>query len=94
MRVWWELARRSFARYATYRAATLGGLVPNVAFGYLRAYVLLAVVAQAGPVGGFGEAAIVTYSFATQALIVPVAMFGGGGASIDLPERIKRATWS
>lgn len=89
MRVWWELARRSFSRYATYRAATLGGLVPNVAFGYLRAYVLLAVVAQAGPVGGFDEAAIVTYSFATQALIVPVAMFGGGGASIDLPERIK-----
>lgn len=89
MRVWWELSRRSFRRHATYRAATLGGLVPNVAFGYLRAYILLAVVSQAGTVGGFDRADVVTYSFATQALIVPIAIFGGGGSSIDLGERIK-----
>ena len=89
MRVWWELARRSFRRYATYRAATIGGLVPNVAFGYLRAYILLAVVVGAGGVGGYDAADVVTYSFATQALIVPIAIFGGGGSSIDLGERIK-----
>lgn len=89
MRVWWELARRSFRRYATYRAATLGGLVPNIAFGYLRAYVLLAVVVGAGGVGAYDGAEVVTYSFATQALIVPIAIFGGGGSSIDLGERIK-----
>ena len=89
MRVWWELARRSFRRYATYRAATLGGLVPNIAFGYLRAYILLAVVEGAGRVGSYDGAEVVTYSFATQALIVPIAIFGGGGSSIDLGERIK-----
>lgn len=89
MRVWWELARRAFRRYSTYRAATIGGLIPNVAFGYLRAYVLLAVVAQAGPVGGFDGRDVVTYSFATQALIVPIAIFSAGGSSIDLAERIR-----
>jgi ABC-2 type transport system permease protein len=89
MRVWWELSRRSFRRHATYRAATIGGLVPNVAFGYLRAYILLAVVGQVGTVGGFDRADVVTYSFATQALIVPIAIFLGGGSSIDLAERIK-----
>ena len=89
MRVWWELCRRSFRRHATYRAATIGGLVPNIAFGYLRAYILLAVVTTAGTVGGLDGADVVTYSFATQALIVPIAIFGGGGSSIDLGERIK-----
>ena len=89
MRVWWELSRRTFRRYSTYRAATLGGLVPNVVFGYLRAYVLLAVVDQAGPVGGFDARDVVTYSFATQALIVPIAIFGAGGSSIDLADRIR-----
>lgn len=89
MRVWWELARRTFRRYSTYRAATLGGLIPNVMFGYLRAYVLLAVVVQAGAVGGFDGRDVVTYSFATQALIVPIAIFSAGGSSIDLAERIR-----
>ena len=88
-RVWWELSRRSFRRHATYRAATIGGLVPNVAFGYLRAYILLAVVAGAGTVGGFDAVDVVTYSFATQALIVPIGVFLGGGTSMDLGDRIK-----
>ncbi len=89
MGVWWQLGRRTFRRYSTYRAATIGGLVPNVVFGYLRAYVLLAVVAEAGPVGGFDERDVITYSFATQALIVPIAIFSAGGSSIDLAERIR-----
>ena len=89
MRVWWELARRSFRRHATYRAATIGGLVPNIAFGYLRAYILLAVVVGAGGVAAYDAADVVTYSFATQALIVPIAIFGSGSSSIDLGERIK-----
>lgn len=89
MRLFWELTRRSFQRWSTYRAAMLGGLVPNVAFGYMRAYILLAVVAQAGPIGGFDEAGVVTYSFFSQALIVPIAIFGGGGPDMGLAERIK-----
>lgn len=89
MRVWWELTRRSFQRWSTYRAALVGGLVANVVFGYVKAYTLLAVVTQVGEVGGFDEAGVVTYSFATQALIVPIAVFGGGSTNIDLSERIK-----
>jgi ABC-2 type transport system permease protein len=89
MRLWWELTRRSFRRWSTYRAAMLGGLVPNVVFGYIRAYILLAVIAEAGTIGGFDEAAVVTYSFATQALIAPIAIFGGGGADMGLAERVR-----
>ena len=43
MRLDWELARRGYRRYAAYPAATCAGIFTNVFFGFLIAYVLLAV---------------------------------------------------
>ena len=43
MRLSFELARRGYRRYAAYPGATVAGLFTNVVFGFLIAYILLAV---------------------------------------------------
>jgi viologen exporter family transport system permease protein len=86
MRLLWEVARRSFHRWSTYRLATAAGVVTNTAFGYLRAYILIAVAAAAGgTAGGWDEATLVTFSFFTQALIAGTGAFGEG----ELAERVR-----
>ncbi|MBV9255191.1 MAG: ABC transporter permease, partial [Actinobacteria bacterium] len=35
MRLYWEVARRGFRRYATYRAATVAGVFTNSVFGLI-----------------------------------------------------------
>jgi ABC-2 type transport system permease protein len=86
MRLLWEVARRSFRRWSTYRMATAAGVVTNTVFGYLRAYILIAVaVAGGGRVGGWDEATLVTFSFLTQGLIVGTGAFGES----ELAERVR-----
>src|SRR5688500_17611450 len=70
--LWWQLARRSFHRMSTYRAATAAGLFTNTVFGFLRVYVLLAVVDARPGLAGYDAADIVTYTFVTQGLMATV----------------------
>src|SRR5688500_3022013 len=76
MRLWWEVARRGFARYATYRWATFAGVFTNTVFGFMRAYVLLTLFEYAPRFGGYGPDEIATYSFLTQGLIMPLYLWG------------------
>jgi ABC-2 type transport system permease protein len=86
MRLLWEVARRSFRRWSTYRLATAAGVVTNTVFGYLRAYILIAVAAAAGgTAGGWDEATLVTFSFITQSLIAGTGAFG----EAELAERVR-----
>lgn len=86
MRLLWEVARRSFHRWSTYRLATAAGVFTNTVFGYLRAYILIAVAGAAGgSAGGWDEATLVTFSFITQALIAGTGAFG----EAELAERVR-----
>ncbi len=76
MRLWWEVARRGFRRYATYRWATFGGAFTNSVFGFLRAYVLIAMFEVTGRISGYSIADALTYSFVTQGLIMPLYLWG------------------
>ncbi len=78
VRLLWEIAQRGFRRYATYRTATLAGAFTNTVFGFIRAYVLLAVYQSRADVGGFNVVDAITYVFLTQALLAPVDIFSGG----------------
>jgi len=69
-------AARGYARYAAYPAAAIAGVFVNSVFGFLRAYVLLAVYAQRESVGGYDAAAAVTYTWLTQAMIMTVFIWG------------------
>ncbi len=76
MRLWWEVARRGFRRYATYRWATFAGVFTNSVFGFLRAYVLLTLFALRPEVAGFTEIDAITYSFVSQGMIMPLFIWG------------------
>ena len=43
MRLEWEIAKRGWRRYAAYPWATVAGVFTNTVFGFLQAYILLAV---------------------------------------------------
>ena len=76
MRLFWELALRSFQRQMTYRAATLAGLVTNFFFGILRASVLVALYGVRQEVVGITVTGAVAYTGVTQAIIGFLSFFG------------------
>jgi ABC-2 type transport system permease protein len=76
MRLYWEIARRGYRRYAAYPAATIAGLFTNTVFGFMRGYVLLALFRNRGEIGGYDAQDTITYIWLTQALIGAIAIWG------------------
>ena len=76
MRLYWEVARRGFRRYATYRGATFAGVFTNTVFGFIRAYVFIAMFAVARNPGGYTVREALTYTFLTQAMLMPLYIWG------------------
>lgn len=82
------IATRAFRRYSTYRAATLSGIFTNSVFGVIYSYAYLALW-QANPTaGGYDAQDAVTYVWLGQALLMTIALWGGGTTD-DLAERIR-----
>ena len=86
MRLYGEVARRSFRRFSTYRAATFAGVFTNSVFGMIRAAVLVAVVKAAPGTGGYDVVDVMTFSFITQALLGFTSMFG---AIDEISQRVR-----
>lgn len=85
MRLYWEVARCGFRRYVTYRGATVAGIFTNTVFGFIKAYVLIALFAARPVLGGYRITDALTYEFVAQGLIATVAIWGW----FDLEERIR-----
>ena len=84
IRMYLALVRAGFRRYATYRTALVASMSANIAFGFLRCSVLLAVVAGAGrAAGGYDASRLATYVWAGQGLIGTVLLW-------NPPELIER----
>lgn len=79
--MWWY----GFRRHTAYPLSSLTESLTNTVFGFMRAYVLLALWSVRPSLGGYDAADAVTFCFITQALIGPVQIFGG----MDLTERIR-----
>ena len=75
MRLDWELARRGYRRYAAYPWATVAGVFTNTIFGFIQAYILLAVYRHRTAIGGFDAADAVTYVWLAQSMIMTVYIF-------------------
>jgi ABC-2 type transport system permease protein len=86
MRLYAEVAKRSFRRWSTYRAATIAGFFTNSIFGFIRAAVLVAIVHARPGAGGLDARGYVTFSVLSQALMAFVGFFGDGE---EITERIK-----
>ena len=82
---YWQVARRTFQRHATYRGATLATMGADIVFGTLRASVLLAVYAHRDSVGGLDATAAVTFAFVSQAFLPTIGVFG----ALELSDRIR-----
>ena len=76
MRLDWELAKRGYRRYAAYPMATAAGAFTNTVFGFMQAYILLAVFRHRSHVGSYDATDAVTYVWLAQALIMTVNVFG------------------
>ena len=76
MRIYVEVARATARRMATYRGATFAGVFTNTVFGFLLAYVLLALFRERLFIGDFDAVDAVTFTFVAQGLAMPVGVFG------------------
>ncbi|MEA2527897.1 MAG: viologen exporter family transport system permease protein [Thermomicrobiales bacterium] len=79
MRVYVELARRSFQRHLAYRQATVAGIFTNAVFGVLIASVYGALYRSRGgeaDVAGFGLSEIFAFIWIGQSLLMVVAIWG------------------
>lgn len=74
--LYWQVALRGFRRFATYRAATLAGVFTNSVFGFMRAYVMVALFAERGAIGGYDLRDSLTYTFVTQGMLMVVYIWG------------------
>ncbi|WP_371497246.1 ABC-2 family transporter protein [Kitasatospora sp. NBC_00374] len=72
------VAGGAFRRYSTYRAATLAGAFTNTVFGCILAYTFLALWQARPGLGGYDAQQAVSYIWISQALLVTVAVWGGG----------------
>ncbi|MEZ4607249.1 MAG: hypothetical protein R2865_10755 [Deinococcales bacterium] len=79
-----EIARRSFQRALTYRAAALAGMVTNLFFGVIRASVLIALYGEADSVNGLSLQGAVTYAALSQAIIAYLNIFGWFGLMMNV----------
>lgn len=93
MRLYWEIARRGYRRYAAYPAATWAGVFTNTFFGFIQAYILLAVFRGRGQIGDYDGSDAVTYVWLAQGLLMTVYLWGwydvalrvrSGDVAIDL----------
>ncbi|MDH6110686.1 ABC-2 type transport system permease protein [Kitasatospora sp. MAP12-15] len=87
-RLYLAIARGSFRRYSTYRAATLAGVFTNTVFGAILAYTFLALWRARPGLGGYDTAQAVTYIWVSQSLLITVAVWGGGFQD-DVQERFR-----
>lgn len=76
MRLYYEIARRSFDRFLTYRAATLAGMATNGFFGLMRSYLFIGFYGTQSVVSGWTEQDALAFVWLGQALLMPVFMFG------------------
>ena len=103
MRLYWEVTRTTARRMATYRGATFAGIVTNSVFGFIQAYVLLAVWEARPSIGGFDAADAVTFTFVVQGMLMVVGVFGGdheqaerihsGEVAVDLSRPYDYQAW-
>jgi ABC-2 type transport system permease protein len=82
------VATRAFRRYSTYTAATLAGIFTNCVFGVIFSFAYLALWKESPSAGGYDATDAVTFVWLGQALLMTVALWGGGTTD-DLAERIR-----
>ncbi|MET7940456.1 ABC transporter permease [Streptomyces sp. NPDC059944] len=87
-RLYASVAAGGFRRYATYRTATAAGVFTNTVFGLILAYIFIALWDTRPHLGGYDQSQALSYVWLSQALLMVVAVMGGGFED-ELIERIR-----
>lgn len=85
MRLYYEIAVRSFRRATQYRSAFIAGSLTNAFFGAIRSFVYIALYAAGGVVAGYNLGDAVSYTWVTQTLL----SIGAGWISMDVAATIR-----
>ncbi|HSL58305.1 MAG TPA: ABC-2 family transporter protein [Acidimicrobiales bacterium] len=97
-----QVVRLTARRMSTYRGATVAGVVTNTVFGFILAYVMLAVFRERPDIGGFDAIDAVTFVFVTQGMLMVVGVFGSteqadrvltGDVAVDLSRPYDLQGW-
>jgi len=75
VRLYWELGWLGFRSVAAYRTAAISGAITNTFFGFLRAYVFIALFQTRADVNGYSLSDTLTFAFVTQGLAAFVALW-------------------
>lgn len=85
MRVYLEIAIRSFRRATQYRTAFIAGILTNAFFAAVQSLMYIALFQAGGTVAGFSLAQAITYNWTTQAMI----SLGAGWISTEMAGTIR-----
>jgi ABC-2 type transport system permease protein len=77
MRLYLEVARKSFQRQLSYRTANLAGIAVNFFFTCLRVFIFTSVVAYRSQVAGYSLSQIIAYMCLTEALMMTTGVISG-----------------
>ena len=72
------VAVNSFRRFATYRLATIAGIITNTVFGFIMCYTYTALWDQHPQLGGYSLPQAMTFVWLGQGLAMTMAILGGG----------------
>ncbi|SFD55224.1 ABC transporter permease [Streptomyces aidingensis] len=86
--LYWAVTRGSFRRFATYRVATAAGIFTNTVFGFILSYTYIALWSQRPGLGGYDQSQALTFVWVGQALLMALAIMGGG-LEVELQSRIR-----
>lgn len=70
MRLFYEIALRSFRRWTAYRAATFSGIVTNFFFGCIRSFIFIALYQSTAEVGGYDLRDAITFVWLGQGMLM------------------------
>ena len=76
MRLYYEVALRSFRRWMAYRAATVSGVVTNSFFGCIRALIFIALYHARGAIAGYDLTDAVTFVALGQGMLMVLYLWG------------------
>ena len=86
MRLYYEVALRSYRRWTAYRAATVSGIITNSFFGCVRALIFVALYHARGEIAGYDLTDAVTFVCSRPGHpdgALSVGLVGGGGFDQD-----------
>jgi ABC-2 type transport system permease protein len=75
VRLYWALACLGFRRHAAYRGATIAGVFTNTVWGFMIAFVNLALFGSRARVAGYDASDALTYVWLTQGMLMTVAVW-------------------